>query len=93
MPDGAVGGPIDYGYHSFFRGSKWYTHIVRPNRATCLNGNANYQLAGFTVNSLYVGGVHVLMADGAVRFVSDNVARNVWRGMGTRNGHETFALP
>jgi hypothetical protein len=28
------------------------------------------------------------MADGSVRFVTESVARKVWRGLGTRNGDE-----
>ncbi len=34
--------------------------------------------------SMHVGGVHSLMADGAVRFVSENVNLATWRGLATR---------
>lgn len=95
MPQYAAAGPFDWGPLTYFTGTVWYNHIVRPNHATCLNAmsNGSRLLAGLTANSLHSGGVNVLMADGAVRFVNDNVARVVWRGMGTRNGHETFTLP
>lgn len=40
--------------------------------------------------SRHVGGVHILLGDGAVRFVSDNVNIAVWRGLGTIAGGETL---
>lgn len=93
MPNGAVGGPRPRSPLSFTTGLERYDHIVRPNHATCFNGKGDFRFAAFTANSLHTGGVHVLMADGAVRFVNDNVSRDVWRAMGTRNGHETVTLP
>lgn len=41
-----------------------------------------------TANSLHVGGVHVLLSDGAVKFASSNISLVVWRAIGTRNGSE-----
>jgi prepilin-type processing-associated H-X9-DG protein len=38
---------------------------------------------------MHTGGVHVLMGDGAVRFVNDSVDYNTWLAVGTRNGAET----
>lgn len=94
MPNGAAGGPYELGPHTYFKGTILYNHIVRPNQATCRNGSANgSSVWALTTNSMHDGGVHVLMADGAVRFVNDNVARVVWRGIGTRNGNETITLP
>ncbi len=40
--------------------------------------------------SYHTGGVHVLLADGAVRFVSDNIHRATWSGLGTRSGQEVL---
>lgn len=89
MPTGAVGGPMQLSPNTFTRGSsERYDHIMRPNSPSCLS-----EVAGFAANSLHNGGVNVLMADGAVRFVNDHVSRPVWRAMGTRNGNETTALP
>ena len=93
MPNGAAVGPDNHQTHTFFEGSIRYDHIARPNHATCKNAGANFFYAAFTANSLHAGGVNVLMADGAVRFVNDHVTRPVWRAMGTRNGRETFTLP
>jgi len=38
--------------------------------------------------SYHDGGVHVLLADGAVRFVSDNIHLATWRGLGTRGSQD-----
>ncbi len=42
-------------------------------------------------SSKHTGGVHVLMADGAVRFASDNVDSNVWNNAHSRIGGEVQA--
>jgi len=41
-----------------------------------------------TARSLHPGGVNSLMADGSARFMSESIARKVWRALGTRNGDE-----
>ncbi|WP_299460411.1 DUF1559 domain-containing protein [uncultured Gimesia sp.] len=38
--------------------------------------------------SQHVGGVHVGMADGAVRFISENIDRGTYRSLSTRSGKE-----
>jgi prepilin-type N-terminal cleavage/methylation domain-containing protein len=42
--------------------------------------------------SEHPGGVNVSLADASVRFVSDNVATNIWRAAGTREFEETLQL-
>ena len=39
--------------------------------------------------SKHVGGVHTSMADGAVRFISENVDWNTYQALGSRSGGET----
>jgi prepilin-type processing-associated H-X9-DG protein len=41
-----------------------------------------------TAKSYHTGGVQVLMCDGSVRFVSDNVNLATWRALGSRAGGE-----
>jgi prepilin-type processing-associated H-X9-DG protein len=43
--------------------------------------------------SLHPGGVNVLMADGSVHRVSDEIALNVWQAIATRAGGETAEFP
>ncbi|GIX04410.1 MAG: hypothetical protein KatS3mg114_0279 [Planctomycetaceae bacterium] len=56
------------------------TTILPPNSAVCLIGDPNWASGGghyapgiWTATSEHTGGVHVLMTDGAVKFVSDNI--------------------
>lgn len=85
------------------RGSSWawsftgagaaYTHSMAPNDQPCHNVGGSDWVGnnGMSANSLHVGGVHVLMADGAVRFVSDNISFATWNAIGTRNGGEVIS--
>lgn len=53
-----------------------FNTILPPNGPSCAEGtnvNADSTHAALAPSSLHVGGVHVLMADGAVRFVSENI--------------------
>jgi prepilin-type N-terminal cleavage/methylation domain-containing protein len=68
-----------------------YTHNMLPNEVPCTNINGPGDWAGSTflsANSQHVGGVNVLMGDGAVRFVSGNVDWPTWIAIGTRNGND-----
>jgi type II secretory pathway pseudopilin PulG len=55
----------------------------------CVVGAARYAAA----RSLHPGGVHVLLADGSLRFVSDSIDLAVWRAAGSMNGGEAEKLP
>ena len=83
------------------RGASWawawtgeggsYMHIMLPNENPCYNSSFTDWL-GNTLqgpSSQHTGGVHLLMADGAVRFVGNNIAITTWNNIGTRNGNET----
>ncbi|MBW3541479.1 MAG: DUF1559 domain-containing protein [Planctomycetes bacterium] len=75
-----------------FMGAPWmngqhcYQHVDTPNRRSC---GFFPTKATMPASSRHVGGVHVLLADGHVRFASDSVDRGVWRAVGTRDGGET----
>jgi prepilin-type processing-associated H-X9-DG protein len=43
--------------------------------------------------SLHSGGVNVTFGDGSVRFISENVQRDVWRALATCAGGESVAIP
>ncbi len=66
------------------RGYRWgdgaayfsaFTTATPPNSASCFTtGTGNHWFQGmFNSSSLHVGGVHCLMGDGAVRFISENI--------------------
>ncbi|WP_165236021.1 DUF1559 family PulG-like putative transporter [Aquisphaera insulae] len=62
-----------------------YNHVMRPNQPCCW---AMQNITAATASSLHVGGVHVLMMDGGVRFVKDSIDPQVWTAVGTRAGGE-----
>lgn len=76
-----------------FMGAPWmngqhcYLHVNTPNKRSC---GFFPTKASMPPSSLHTGGVHLLTADGSVRFVSDSINLIVWRAVGTRNGGEAF---
>ncbi len=102
---GAGTGEIAYVGLQFERalqGTAFYTHSLPPNwnRNT---GNTNTQAYNCTdgpaehihlaASSYHNGGVNVASADGAVHFVSDSIAFNIWQAIGTRAGGEALPPP
>jgi prepilin-type N-terminal cleavage/methylation domain-containing protein/prepilin-type processing-associated H-X9-DG protein len=67
-----------------------YNHAQAPNGAIpdCLLPAFITTFGLLTPRSQHPGGVNVLMGDGSIRFVNENVSLAVWRGLGTRNGGE-----
>src|SRR5699024_2813172 len=47
-------------------------------RVPCTTSGNNVLYA----RSLHIGGAHAVMADGAVRFVSDNISTTIWQAVG-----------
>lgn len=76
-----VGAPWMQAYHS----TSQYFHTTPPNDPSCAYPPGRVVT---TAASYHVGGVHVTMSDGAVRFVSNNIAIKTWRAIGTRAGGE-----
>lgn len=76
-----------------------YNHVAGPNRGVpdCGTGtpprSPNDGMSGGSVGarSMHPGGVNLLMMDGAVRWVREGVAVDVWRALATRAGGEVVA--
>ncbi|QDT06628.1 hypothetical protein K227x_50400 [Rubripirellula lacrimiformis] len=82
------------------RGLKWacgfpvfstITTITPPNSPICSTGPSTWQPGIYGPSSRHQGGVHVLMGDGAVKFITDSIdtgnqtAGNIWwNGTGLR---------
>jgi prepilin-type N-terminal cleavage/methylation domain-containing protein/prepilin-type processing-associated H-X9-DG protein len=76
-----------------------YHHSATPNIAECQimtsvgrprqNGGRRWGL--FPPSSRHPGGVNVLMIDGTVRFVSENIDLDTWWAMGSINGREQIS--
>lgn len=80
----------------FNRGYSWadggavnglYSHYYSPNSMTpdCTGRSSPGWKAA---RSWHVGGVHGLLCDGSVRFLSNSVDLTIWRGLATRSGGE-----
>jgi prepilin-type N-terminal cleavage/methylation domain-containing protein/prepilin-type processing-associated H-X9-DG protein len=82
-------------------GTTFYTHTLPPNwNRKVPSGNQQYNCGDTAIahmhvaaSSYHTGGVNVVMADGSVRFVSDNVDFFAWQAMGSMSGGEVFTLP
>lgn len=82
--------------HSAYLGRGWisgwsptgatYRHLKTPNTTNC-HFSDSFTSGEFVVtpNSDHVGGVNVAMADGHVKYVTDDVEPLVWWSMGNRN--------
>ncbi|MCH8830640.1 MAG: DUF1559 domain-containing protein [Planctomycetes bacterium] len=44
----------------------------------------------FGARSAHIGGVHILLGDGASRFVNESINLGIWRKLGTKAGGETI---
>ncbi len=69
--------------------ASWCTNDANLNLPTTANTSSAAQTAA--ARSRHTGGVHVLLADGAVRFVSNNVNLANWRALATIRGGEVVS--
>lgn len=71
----------------------FYTHTLPPNYASrdCLSSvsGANLHLSS---RSVHRGGVNVVLSDGSVRFIPNDIDFAVWRALGTRRGSDNANL-
>lgn len=74
-----------------------YNHVATPNSRTCAGigfpGNMANMAMQVPPSSAHSGGVNVAMADGSIRFISNNITLVAWRAMGTRARGEVVDLP
>ena len=79
--DGGTAPTLEGADSMHFRGSSWATFypahtgfqtILPPNRETCWLSHTLYP-GMFPPSSQHPGGVHVVMADGAVKFITDSI--------------------
>lgn len=71
----------------------WFNTIMPPNMDPHCDNDASVTDTRFqTAQSYHTGGVHVLMGDGAVKFVSENVDQMLWIATGSIRGGETSTI-
>ncbi len=81
----AVYGTRHWGTDHFPSENSWYNHILPPNNWMFVNGERPDR-GPYPASSMHPGGVNVLMADGAVKFVSSSIDLDVWWALGSRAG-------
>jgi prepilin-type N-terminal cleavage/methylation domain-containing protein len=85
-------------------GFSGFNTILPPNSPSCAHNNHDAQNGFYSASSRHRGGIHILLVDGAVRFITDNVdtgnlgisANNppaqspfgVWGQLGSKGGGE-----
>jgi prepilin-type N-terminal cleavage/methylation domain-containing protein len=76
-----------------FMGAPWidgqhcYLHVDVPNHRSC---GFYPTKATMPASSRHEGGVHSMLCDGSVRFISENIDLHTWRGLGSRDGKEVL---
>jgi prepilin-type N-terminal cleavage/methylation domain-containing protein/prepilin-type processing-associated H-X9-DG protein len=76
----------------FFMGAPWadgqhcYLHVAPPNSRSC--GFLYVLRAVMPPSSRHPGGVNLLMGDGSVHFIQNQIDLPTWRALGSRNGGE-----
>lgn len=87
------------GSWSGLRGAKWmdghygntlYNHGLGPNSLKFDCGNTSNNAGLTAARSRHTGGVHTLLCEGSVRFVSDNIDTFLWQGLATKQGGEVI---
>ncbi len=63
-----------------------YNHLLPPNSPICYFSPYPIQIRPAV--GAHAEGLNVLMADGSVRFSSENIDRSVWWNLGTINGND-----
>lgn len=61
-----------------------------PQRAPCVGTGASWSEERYGARSWHIGGVHTLMGDGGVRFVTDQINYATWKGLGSIGGDEVI---
>ncbi len=94
---GPTGNHLTHAGRSWFLGMHTYSmfntvHTPNSPNADCMEGGCGeFDCSGtFTASSNHSGGVNVLMLDGQVRFVSNNVDRKIWWSVGSKSGSESI---
>lgn len=71
-----------------------YMHVFPPGERNChLYGGEDTGENIVTPGSRHPGGMHTLMGDGRVVFVTESIDRNIWWAVGSRDGGEVAELP
>lgn len=81
---------IDAGQNWLEGNFNWtrYNHAVTPNRVSCKNG-FTWDGVAMAASSRHPMGVNVVLGDGAVKFVSENLNPELWQALGSISAGDT----
>lgn len=94
-------GQLTSGSNAAWRGSGWangvvvYTGmntILPPNSPTCMQSANDHSNGQAPASSFHTGGATILMADGSVRFVSENINTGSLGSKDVRNGQSPYGV-
>ncbi|MFM7208151.1 MAG: DUF1559 domain-containing protein [Planctomycetaceae bacterium] len=71
----------------------WNQRANAPEQQNYNCGDVSYRVAHVSASSYHSGGANVGFADGAIRFVAENVEFEVWQAAGSRAGGESAMQP
>jgi prepilin-type N-terminal cleavage/methylation domain-containing protein len=94
LPDYAYSSPIGRAWISGWAAvGNTYMHVNPMNKRSChLYGGEDNGMNIITPSSAHPGGVLVLMGDGHVDFVTEDIDMPIWWSMGSRDGGEMKGL-
>ena len=83
------------------RGDEWlwhqvecgggYTHLMTPNKKSCVYNGSGTDNGVMTASSYHPGGVNVCLMDGSIRFVKDSVSQTTWWAIATKDQSEVVS--
>jgi prepilin-type processing-associated H-X9-DG protein len=66
-------------------------HPLSPMSTSTSSGDGRYMR--FSARSWHSGGVNAGLADGSIRFITNQINLDIWRAAGSTNGGEVVSLP
>ncbi|WLD13351.1 DUF1559 domain-containing protein [Planctellipticum variicoloris] len=77
-------------FYAYFPQSSFFNTYVGPNNKLSYDCGVNSDRANAAARSLHTGGVHALLCDGAVKFISENINLQTWGNLGNRSDGNTI---
>lgn len=77
-------------FYAYFPQTSFFNTFVGPNNKVSFDCGVNSDRVNSAARSLHTGGVHALLGDGTVRFISENINLATWGNLGDRSDGNTI---